>query len=185
MKLVFERATYAEILSDIAEVLASAPVQEVPAKNIYGGVSEKGSPERDTVKPVAGPEPSPQGPDPFGEEEPPKNTPKKPKAEPKKPKAEPKKSKVKPVEKPVDEPVEEPAAEEEEPAEEDVVLSPAEIAAIKARTVEDLQAAFSAGKQKQVFAILAKYGDGAKTFRELSTDAFIPIRKAIDAGELA
>lgn len=63
--------------------------------------------------------------------------------------------------------------------------SPAEMATLRVRTIEALQAAYADGRQKQVFDLLAKYGNGAKSFRELQNDAFLPIRKAIDGGALA
>jgi hypothetical protein len=34
-------------------------------------------------------------------------------------------------------------------------------------------------------SLLSKYGNGVKSFRELSMDAFLPLRKAIDEGALA
>lgn len=61
---------------------------------------------------------------------------------------------------------------------------PATMAAIRTKTIEDLQAAYSGGHQKAVFDLLSKFGNGAKSFRELSVKDFIPIRKAIDAGAL-
>jgi len=56
---------------------------------------------------------------------------------------------------------------------------------IRVKTTEDLQAAYSNGKHKQVMALLKKYGNGAKSFRELQLEDFVPIRKAIDDGALA
>lgn len=64
-------------------------------------------------------------------------------------------------------------------------LTPAEVVAVRQKTIEDLQAAYSGGKQKEVFALLAEHGNGAKSFRELTAEAFLPIRKAIDEGALA
>jgi len=78
-------------------------------------------------------------------------------------------------------PVEEPA--EEEP--EDPTLDPAEVVKLRQKTIEDLQAAYAGGHQKEVFELLARFGNGAKSFRELPADAFVPIRKAIDNGALA
>ena len=34
-------------------------------------------------------------------------------------------------------------------------------------------------------ALLAKYGHGAKSFRELANEDFLPIKQAIDEGALA
>jgi hypothetical protein len=64
-------------------------------------------------------------------------------------------------------------------------IDPTKLAALRVKTTEDLQAAYSSGKHKQVLALLSKYGNGAKSFRELQIDDFIPIRKAIDDGALA
>lgn len=66
-----------------------------------------------------------------------------------------------------------------------VELTPAEKVKLRQSTVEDLQKAFGSGKQKEVLELLSKYGGGAKSFRELPIEAFIPIREAIDAGALA
>lgn len=64
-------------------------------------------------------------------------------------------------------------------------LTATEKVALRQQTVDDLQKAFAGGKQQPVLALLAKYGNGAKSFRELPVEAFIPIREAIDAGALA
>ena len=86
-----------------------------------------------------------------------------------------------PVENPVEELVEEPAASPFEPE----TLDMARLATIRIKTTEDLQAAYSSGKHKQVLELLAKFGNGAKSFRELSIKDFLPIREAIDAGALS
>jgi molecular chaperone GrpE (heat shock protein) len=83
-----------------------------------------------------------------------------------------------------------PKAALEEPADEpdpfdDTPPSPAEMVAIRQKTIDELQAAYANGKQKAVFDLLSKHGNGAKSFRELTVEAFIPIRKAIDQGALA
>lgn len=206
MKIVFE-GTYAEICREMREMLLTprqavtpvvAKAPEEP-KIIPEDVSEKGHPERDTVEQVAS---EPQG-----------SSPEAPKKRAHR-RTKPVENASPPVDSPVDkkrakaEVEVEVEAEAEEPEAGDAadaikaatdavkknaaakgnaaaMPGPAEVAAIKARTVEDLQTAFANGKQKQVFDILAKYGDGAKSFRELSMDAFLPIREAIDAGELA
>jgi hypothetical protein len=62
---------------------------------------------------------------------------------------------------------------------------PVNLAALRVKTTEDLQAAYSSGKHKQVLALLSKYGNGARSFRELQIQDFVPIRKAIDDGALA
>jgi hypothetical protein len=80
-----------------------------------------------------------------------------------------------------------------QPSLEDVVLEavepepidPVNLAALRVKTTEDLQAAYSSGKHKQVLALLSKFGNGAKSFRELQINDFVPIRKAIDDGALA
>ena len=103
-----------------------------------------------------GPEPEPQGPGPE-EVEPVKGKPRATKVKPKAPT-------------PVFDPNPEP--------------SPAEMVKIRQKTIEELQAAYSSGKQKVVFELLSKHGNGAKSFRELTPEAFKPIRKAIDEGAL-
>lgn len=84
------------------------------------------------------------------------------------------------------------AKTQQEPAEEQAKIdaamdepTPSEMVAIRQKTIEDLQAAYSGGKQKEVFKLLAEHGNGAKSFRELTVEAFLPIRKAIDEGALA
>jgi len=72
-----------------------------------------------------------------------------------------------------------------DPFDEPETIDPANLVALKVRTTEDLQAAYSNGKHKQVLALLSKYGNGAKSFRELQIEDFVPIRKAIDDGALA
>ena len=61
---------------------------------------------------------------------------------------------------------------------------PAEIVKIRQKTIEDLQSAYASGHQKEVFELLSRFGNGAKSFRELPPDAFVPIRQAIDNGAL-
>ena len=63
-------------------------------------------------------------------------------------------------------------------------LAPDEVAKNRARTIEDLQAAYANGFQKEVFELLSRFGNGAKSFRELPPEAFVPIREAIDNGAL-
>lgn len=63
-------------------------------------------------------------------------------------------------------------------------MDPAEIVKIRAKTIEDLQTAYANGHQKEVFELLSRFGNGAKSFRELQPDAFVPIREAIDNGAL-
>lgn len=62
--------------------------------------------------------------------------------------------------------------------------SPAELVAIRQKTIDELQAAYANGKQQEVFELLSRFGDGAKSFRELKPEAFVPIREAIDLGAL-
>ena len=52
------------------------------------------------------------------------------------------------------------------------------------KVTEELQAAFANGFQKEVFELLSRFGNGAKSFRELPPEAFVPIREAIDNGAL-
>jgi len=59
-----------------------------------------------------------------------------------------------------------------------------EIIKLRQRTIMDLQEAYADGRQKEVFALLDRFGNGAKSFRELTAESFLPIREAIDAGAL-
>jgi len=72
-----------------------------------------------------------------------------------------------------------------DPFDEPEPIDPVNLAALRVKTTEDLQAAYSGGKHKQVMALLSKFGNGAKSFRELQIEDFVPIRKAIDDGALA
>jgi hypothetical protein len=63
-------------------------------------------------------------------------------------------------------------------------MDPAEMVKIRQKTIEDLQSAYANGFQKEVFELLSRFGNGAKSFRELPPDAFVPIREAIDNGAL-
>ena len=72
----------------------------------------------------------------------------------------------------------------EQPAAEKPALDVNEIVKIRQRTIVDLQEAYANGHQKEVFELLSRFGNGAKSFRELTADAFLPIREAIDEGAL-
>jgi predicted lipid-binding transport protein (Tim44 family) len=63
-------------------------------------------------------------------------------------------------------------------------LDPAELVKLRTKTIEELQAAYANGHQKEVFELLSRFGNGAKSFRELPPEAFAPIREAIDLGAL-
>lgn len=63
-------------------------------------------------------------------------------------------------------------------------LEPDEIVRIRQQTIEDLQKAYANGHQQEVFELLSRFGNGAKSFRELPPEAFGPIRDAIDKGAL-
>jgi len=63
-------------------------------------------------------------------------------------------------------------------------MDPAEVVKIRQKTIEELQAAYANGFQKEVFELLARFGNGAKSFRELPPESFVPIREAIDNGAL-
>ena len=77
-------------------------------------------------------------------------------------------------------PVEEPApkAKAAEP------VDPAEMVKIRQKTIADLQDAYANGHQAEVFELLSRFGNGAKSFRELPPDAFVPISEAIAKGAL-
>jgi len=80
--------------------------------------------------------------------------------------------------KPPPPPVEEPEEDDEEE------IDPKDLIALQTKTLEDLQAAYANGYQKEVFELLSRFGDGAKSFRELPSTAFPAIREAIDNGAL-
>ena len=63
-------------------------------------------------------------------------------------------------------------------------MDPAEVVRLRQQTIADLQAAYANGYQAEVFELLSRFGNGAKTFRELPAEAFVPIREAIDNGAL-
>ncbi len=176
MQITFEGQTLKNIFNQMAEVLAEH-------KNISDGVSED-------AKATALPSAEPQGPgpdeDPFGL-------------------GAVDKAEDKPEDKPGDKPVDPRIAkmqaakaakkaareaEEEKPKAappkkaEAKALSPAEIVEIRTKTIADLQDAYANGHQKEVFELLSRFGNGAKSFRELSADAFVPIREANDNGAL-
>ena len=55
---------------------------------------------------------------------------------------------------------------------------------IREKTFEELRTAYANGHQNEVMELLSRFGNGAKTFRELPPESFMPIRKAIDLGAL-
>ena len=63
-------------------------------------------------------------------------------------------------------------------------LAPDEVVKVRQKTIEDLQSAYANGFQKEVFELLSRFGNGAKSFRELPPESFVPIREAIDLGAL-
>jgi hypothetical protein len=70
------------------------------------------------------------------------------------------------------------------PPEEIVVTQPKEMLELKQKVIDALQAAFRAGKVQKVRDVLANYGGGAKSFREIDAVAFPVIDKAIQSGAL-
>jgi len=107
----------------------------------------------------------------------------------------------KPVDNPLDVPMEKPSSAErmakaraakkpkaaKAPAPEhpqEPFSDPADIVKLRQRTINDLQEAYANGHQAEVFELLSRFGNGAKSFRELPADAFVPIREAIDSGAL-
>lgn len=63
-------------------------------------------------------------------------------------------------------------------------MDPAEVVRVRQKTITDLQEAYANGHQQEVFELLSRFGNGAKSFRELPPEAFMPIRQAIDNGAL-
>lgn len=86
--------------------------------------------------------------------------------------------KAAPEPKPVPKPVPPPATAES------LGLAPDEVVKVRQKTIEDLQSAYANGFQKEVFELLSRFGNGAKSFRELPPESFVPIREAIDNGAL-
>lgn len=63
-------------------------------------------------------------------------------------------------------------------------MDPAEVVRVRQKTITDLQEAYANGRQEEVFELLSRFGNGAKSFRELPPESFVPIRQAIDLGAL-
>ena len=63
-------------------------------------------------------------------------------------------------------------------------MDPAEMVKLRQKTIADLQDAYANGHQQEVFELLSRFGNGAKSFRELPPDAFVPISEAIANGAL-
>ena len=168
MKITFEGKTYRDILDDMASVLAAT------SKNVINTVELPKTTLDDILDDGL------QGPGPEVRAQP------------------------EPVENPVDKPVEKPkgvdrvaamnkareakkakaAATVPEASKEAPQPDPAEMVRIRTKTIEDLQSAYANGQQKEVFELLARFGNGAKSFRELPPESFVPIREAIDKGAL-
>jgi len=109
---------------------------------------------------------------------------------------------IAPVDNPLDAPVEKPSPTERmakaraakkpkgtpkpapAPVPQEPFADPADIVKLRQRTINDLQEAYANGHQAEVFELLSRFGNGAKSFRELPADAFVPIREAIDSGAL-
>jgi len=91
---------------------------------------------------------------------------------------------LKPFEKtPKAAPVEKPAPPPPATAE-SLGLEPDEVVKLRLKTIADLQDAYANGHQAEVFELLSRFGNGAKSFRELPADAFVPISEAIANGAL-
>ena len=81
-------------------------------------------------------------------------------------------------------PVEKPAPKTQKAAPPSEPIDPAEMVKIRQKTIADLQDAYANGHQAEVFELLSRFGNGAKSFRELPHDAFVPISEAIAKGAL-
>jgi hypothetical protein len=181
MKITFEGNTFHDILGQMEDTLAHA------AKNILKTMSEKS--DKKAIPPAAPQGPGPEPLDKLFEDHPSMNPP--------------------PVDKTVDKPAKpvnpqiakmqaakaakkaerEAAAAQPAPApaptpKAAAPLDPADLVKLRTRTIEELQAAYANGHQKEVFELLSRFGNGAKSFRELPPEAFAPIREAIDLGAL-
>jgi len=180
MKITFQGEGFHDILDQMKAMLA--------AKNILPGVSEK--PESRAVPSTAPVAAQGPGPDLFDEPKAPVDKPVlKPVDKPaktvnpqiakmqaakaaKKAEREAAAKAAPPVEKP------EPKAKAAEP------VDPADMVKIRQKTIADLQDAYANGHQQEVFELLSRFGNGAKSFRELPPDAFVPISEAIAKGAL-
>lgn len=180
MKITFEGKTFGEVLDQMKELLSTTNSNSLPTK-LNPSVAVK-------AKPAQGPGPDAK---PLGEllndppvERPVANPVDKPvdpriakmRAAKEAKKLEREAAKTAPVAAP---PVEEPTPDPF------VEADPAEVVKIRQKTIEDLQTAYANGRQKEVFELLSRFGNGAKSFRELPPEAFMPIRQAIDLGALA
>jgi len=191
MKVTFEGPNFHNILVQMRGLLDAA-------QNISGDLSEKTSSPASSLKDIPGasmqgPGPQPLG-DPFNEEF-----------------AVVDKPVVKPVDKPAKTvnpqiakmqaakaakkaereaaaaappPVEKPAPKTQKAAPPSEPIDPAEMVKIRQKTIADLQDAYANGHQAEVFELLSRFGNGAKSFRELPPDAFVPISEAIAKGAL-
>ena len=169
MKITFEGKTYRDILDDMASVLAAT------SKHVINTVELPKTTLDDLLDDGL------QGPGPEVRAQP------------------------EPVDNPVDKPVEKPkgvdrvaamnkareakkakaaAATAPEAPKEAPQPDPAEMVRIRTKTIEDLQSAYANGQQKEVFELLARFGNGAKSFRDRPPESFVPLRAAIDTGAL-
>ena len=63
-------------------------------------------------------------------------------------------------------------------------LDPNEVVNLRNRPITDLPEAYANGHQQEVFELLSRFGNGAKSFRELPPESFVPISEAISKGAL-
>jgi outer membrane biosynthesis protein TonB len=145
---------------DIFEDIPVDTPVEKPKEKAKPPVKEKSKPKAPAKKPVAAAPKKPVPPPPPPEEE----------------------------EEEEDEEAEEEAeadeAKDEAPVESAPPVSDDDLVQIRVKTTADLQAAYANGFQKEVFELLSRFGNGAKSFREVPVEAFPAIREAIDNGAL-
>jgi hypothetical protein len=77
-----------------------------------------------------------------------------------------------------------PSTLDKEEVEQIVVAPPKEALELKEKVINLLQEAFRAGKVQKVRSVLATYGNGAKSFREIEIGSFPEIEKALMRGAL-
>jgi hypothetical protein len=185
MKITFEGNTFHDVLDQMQDAIAIA--EFLATKNISKSVSEKSN--KSAIPPAAPVKPQGPGPDVFSPVENSVDKSVDPQgAKPVKPvnpqiakmqaakaakKAEREAAAAAPKEKALPPP---PKTAEG--------MDPAEVVALRTKTIAELQEAYANGHQKEVFELLSRFGNGAKSFRELPPDAFVPIREAIDNGAL-
>jgi hypothetical protein len=190
LKITFEGSTFNDVLDQMEDMLTSVDWGEMPAKNFLRKMSEK--PKTTALPPAAqAQDPTPaRAPHPVENrvDMPVENPADMPAAKPAKPERSEKQkaaaAKMRAAKEAKKAALAPPPLVMPPPPKSAEGMDPAEVAKIRVKTIEELQTAYANGFQKEVFELLARFGNGAKSFRELPVEAFVPIREAIDNGAL-